>query len=208
MAGYFRARYGSDAVSQLASPAALIEGATDFHDDAVLVIDGRPLEIWLPAISAVRLRQASVRLVVLTAASGDYVIARAAEAGALGLVHEGDTPEELISAVESAVRGGCYTSPGVISRRAELGIMKLLTQRELEVFRLACRGVADEETGRLLHLSPSTVESHRTTVLKKLGVADWAELIIAGLKLGVVSLDDVRIASRRRRSASRGRRRH
>ncbi len=203
MAEALRVRYGSDVV-QFTSPKEMTSAEHGVIDAGVIVVDASPLDIWLPAIGALRTR---CRFVIATAATGDYVLARGGEVGAQGFVHESDHLAELFAAVDTVARGGCYTSPAVAAQRASPAVMPLLSNRELEVLRLSCRGLSDEEAGKILGLSPSTIESHRTTILQKLTISDWAELLIVGLRAGVVALGEIEVRSRRRRSAARGRQR-
>lgn len=200
------ARCGAEGILQFESAEALAAAAEQLLDTQVIVIDAPSFDSWSASLEIVLRRAPRCRAVVLTAACGDYIVNRAAAFGVAGLVHETDGVEDLVTGVELANRGGVFTSPGVVERRSKPAVLPLLTERELQVLRLACRGLSDEDAGAELGLAPSTIESHRTNVLRKLSIADWAELLIVGLRLGVVSLEEIQFSPNRRRSAMRGRR--
>lgn len=157
-------------------------------------------------VATVRAVAPSIKVLIISAGQGDYVLHRASAAGATGVVHEGDSLETFAAALAAVSGGGVYHSPGVMQRCAAIPVMKSLTRRELLVLELACAGTSDEESAKALGCAAATVETHRRHLMAKIGAADWGELMILGVRLGVVSIDRIAVGSRRRRTSPRRRR--
>ena len=120
----------------------------------------------------------------------------ALRAGACGFLLKHAPPEELLLGVRAAADGGALLSPGVTARLltefasrrpvgppAELG---KLTPREREVLDLVVRGMSNVEIARALFVSHSTVKTHLTHVLDKLGLRDRVQAVVYGYEHGLV----------------------
>jgi two-component system response regulator NreC len=64
-----------------------------------------------------------------------------------------------------------------------------LTPREREVLKLIADGNTNQEVAERLRLSRKTVENHRTSIMRKLGVHDVTELVKYALRTGLISID-------------------
>ena len=62
-----------------------------------------------------------------------------------------------------------------------------LTQREHEVLRALSKGLSNKEIARQLNLSPKTIDSHRTNLLRKMNVNSTAALLVNAIKLGILT---------------------
>lgn len=178
------------------------EGETVSVEDLSLVIlDARDATSFCAAEGALMGKGAGLKVLVVAAGKGDYVQQRAA-ALATGAVHENDDLEVLRAAITTVAAGGVYYSATVLQRQGAVPL-RALTPRELAILEHACAGRSDDDAARLLGCSSSTVETHRRNAMRKMGATDWAELVILGLKLGIVSPEGFPIGSRCRRSSSR-----
>ncbi|MCW1885941.1 response regulator transcription factor [Luteolibacter flavescens] len=104
---------------------------------------------------------------------------RVIRAGGRGYLMKGSSTEQFLKAMMDVLRGSLYLSErvaGQILNRLGRGNtrsgLSSLTDRELEVFEMIGRGVPTPQIGETLHISPRTVDAHRTNIRLKLGLAD------------------------------------
>ena len=107
-------------------------------------------------------------------------------AGARGYVMKREALESILSAVRSVIKGEIFISPAMTRRMLfdhiqgggeARSAVERLTDRELEVFQLIGEGRDMHEIARQLHLSKKTIETHRTNIKEKLGVASAREVV-------------------------------
>jgi two-component system response regulator NreC len=173
-----------------ADDLALVATHVHGHKPNVLVLDlSMPGGSSIEALSQLRERVPETQVVVLTMDENPVFAQRALTAGALGFVLKELADEELPSAVRAAARGEEYISPHIMARLQ--GLQRSLTDdkltpREIEVLRLIALGHTSVEVARKLHLSPRTIETHRTRIHRKLGLATRAELVRYALGRGLL----------------------
>lgn len=109
---------------------------------------------------------------------------RALQAGAAGYMNKESAPEELIKAVRKVLSGGRYVSPALGERlaldldaHAERPAHEKLSPREFEVLRMIGSGKTISEIAEELHLSATTVSTHRARILEKMNLNTTAELM-------------------------------
>jgi len=102
---------------------------------------------------------------------------RALRAGACGFLHKSAPAEVLVDAVQRTLSGHRYVSPALADALAGRGaaesdeaLYELLSDRELEVFRLIALGKSMVEIGHILNISPKTAHAHRANILRKTGL--------------------------------------
>ncbi|MFC2073210.1 response regulator transcription factor, partial [Chloroflexota bacterium] len=67
----------------------------------------------------------------------------------------------------------------------------LLTPREIEILRLAAKGMSNKDIAKVLFLSLRTVKSHLTNIFNKMGCGSRTDAIIIGLREGYITLDEI-----------------
>ena len=77
------------------------------------------------------------------------------------------------------------------SKPVQLEAGEKLSAREMEVLRLAARGMSNSEIAEALYISLRTAKGHLAEIFSKLGVGSRTEAIIACLRAGILSLDDL-----------------
>ena len=112
---------------------------------------------------------------------------RAVRAGARGYVSKLAAGDQIVTAIRRVLRGGIHLSEELKDRMlfgAAAGVkdatqtpLEVLSDRELEVFEMTGRGIPTREISERLHLSVKTVESYRSRIKTKLGLANGTELI-------------------------------
>jgi DNA-binding NarL/FixJ family response regulator len=136
------------------------------------------------------------RILILTTFALDEYIYDALNAGASGFVLKDDPPEQLIAAVRTVAAGESLLSPE-ITKRVIKQFTRLprpqrpagydeLTAREQEIFRLLAEGLSNAEISSRLVISDSTVKSHITHILQKLGLRDRVQLVVLAYQAGLV----------------------
>src|SRR5262249_27299783 len=125
-------------------------------------------------------------ILVLSAREDPLSIQRAFRSGAHGYLTMEDDPSEVLQALDQIAAGDLYTSENVSRRllanlangefkpaRSEL---RLLSDRELQVFSLIGRGFGASRLATELHLSVKTIETYQANIKEKLGLHTAAEL--------------------------------
>ncbi|HEY7962317.1 MAG TPA: response regulator transcription factor [Solirubrobacteraceae bacterium] len=178
-------------VIEEAEDLALVVRHVRAHRPDVLVLDlSMPGGSSVEAIGQLRASVPETQIVVLTMEENPAFAQRALAAGALGFVLKDRADAELPQAVRAAARDEEYISPNV-SVRLE-GLRQSLTEdrltpRETEVLRLLALGHTSVEIADKLHLSPRTIETHRTRIHRKLGLTTRAELVRYALGCGLLA---------------------
>lgn len=138
------------------------------------------------------------RVLILTTFSADEYVFEALQAGASGFMLKDTPPEQLIAAVRAAAAGNALIDASVTRRfiaqftkavrpptatPTELGV---LTSRELEVLRLLTQGLSNSEIAGTLIVEESTVKTHVSRILMKLGLRDRVQAVILAYETGFV----------------------
>ena len=131
------------------------------------------------------------RVLLLTMHSDPSMALEAQEAGAAGYVLKDNTFEELVTAVRTVVAGGTFMTDSIQDRLRDLqsqGRTTIhLSKREREVIKLIALGHSSKEIGRLLGISPRTVETHRNRLMGKLGLKTLADVVRYAVRTGIAS---------------------
>lgn len=152
--------------------------------DAVLLDLTLPGRNGLEVLKEVKQDRPTLPVLVLTMHAEEQFGTRAIKAGASGYLNKESAPEELVTALRKVVAGGRYITPSLAETLAAEVMApqtrprhQTLSNREDEVFRLIASGITVTEVGHRLALSVKTVSTHRTRILKKLGLHTTADLI-------------------------------
>ena len=133
-------------------------------------------------------------VLVLSAREDDISVSEAIRAGAKGYVPKSSDSDELLFAIRSLLKGQTYVSPsvasGIVGKDASDSqngsAIASLTSREREVMKLLSEGKPNRDVAKILHISPRTIDSHRSNIMKKLGITSNAELVQLALKYGLI----------------------
>jgi DNA-binding NarL/FixJ family response regulator len=149
-------------------------------------------------IKAMKERYGKVRVLVLSMHDENIYAERALRAGARGYVAKKEAPAVIIQAIRTVMNGELYLS-GRISmkiidrlfqgRESGTGSLpEILSDRELEIFRMIGGGMSTGDIAKKLNISVNTIESHRKKIKDKLGLQKGPELVKAAVQW-VVSQD-------------------
>ena len=174
----------------------LVEQALRLRPDVIVADISMPL---LNGIDAVRkLREAGVeaKVVFLTMHPDVTYLSRALEAGASAYVLKHAASDELVAAIQAALRGERFISPQLRTpaveefldpTRRHLKEAMELTPRQREVLQLLAEGKSAKEIASVLGISPRTVETHKYTMMDQLGVKTTAGLVQHAIKAGLIA---------------------
>ncbi len=166
------------------------------------------LDLMLPGIDGVSLaeilkvRLPELKILVLTSNTDEASVIRTVQSGARGYVSKDASGEELIKAIRLIASGEEYFGEKITSIvfksylsktnqqkcQASNNSSESLTQREKEIIACFGDGLSYKETAARLNISPRTVETHRNTIMEKLGLQTLAELIKFAIRMGIVKL--------------------
>lgn len=163
----------------------------DLHRPDVVIMDLRmPRLGGIAATRAILAADPQARVLAFTACGGDADIYRALDAGVCGYLIKDCIGTQLISAIRAAAAGRRVIPPEVAARLAEYTPRADLTDRELEVLRLAARGLRNREIARAIVRSEETVKVHLKHVMAKLGASDRTGAVTVALRRGIIHLQD------------------
>ena len=184
---------GLTVVGEAADGESIVALATRIPCDVVMLDLGLPLLGGIEATRRICALPRPPKVLVLTAYDdADYVTA-AIEAGASGYLLKSARAPEVVAAIHAVASGQFVLHAGLarhlIGRRGGTGDRQDLTERELDVLRLAACGGRTRDIADQLGVSPRTVESTFTSVFNKLGVMTRAEAIVYSASRGWIRLE-------------------
>lgn len=166
--------------------------------DVVLADIHMPLLNGLEMAIKLKEKSSSTSIIMLTMSEEAQHIREAIQAGVHGYVMKSAEKPELIKAIKTVVSGEKYFSEKIIKKLAEIQDVQSpngktrvedilpLTKREIEILKLIVEDLSNIEIGEHLHISSTTVETHRRNLMKKVGVSTAIGLMRWGLKHGLV----------------------
>jgi DNA-binding NarL/FixJ family response regulator len=185
-----------EVVAEASNGAEAVEKVARFHPTVILMDIRMPELDGLEATRRILAADDAARILILTTFDLDEYVYEALRIGASGFVLKDDPPEQLLTAIRTVAGGDALLSPAItkrvieqftrIPRRTPAPQLAELTERELEVFRLIARGLSNAEIGQKLFISDTTVKTHITHILQKLGLRDRVQAVVLAYKTGVV----------------------
>jgi DNA-binding NarL/FixJ family response regulator len=130
----------------------------------------------------------SVRVVALTSLTDDQSAAQMLAAGAVGFLAKDTAVSAMVHAIQSAADGlAVFSAPISATALAKLSVpaQQTLTSIEAQVLRLVCAGRTNEEIGREVYLSASTVKQQVTALMDKLGASNRVTLAVRAAESGL-----------------------
>ncbi|HJO23214.1 MAG: response regulator transcription factor [Myxococcota bacterium] len=184
----------------------VVAEASDGREAVARSIEIRPdlvlMDVELPGISGVeatrQIREAlpDCKVLILSGYDRSDFVQAALTAGASGYVLKTATSEELLAAVRAVLDGKCYLSPDAaryvvdrFAKPASAGTPTLgsLSNREREVLQLVAEGLSSKEIADRLRISNRTVDTHRASIMTKVGSRKTAGLVRFAIREGLVT---------------------
>ena len=172
-----------------------VDKATRLRPTVVLMDIRMPRLDGLEATRRILAADDRARILILTTFDLDEYVYEALRAGASGFVLKDDPPEQLLAAIRTVAAGDALLSPAVtkrvikqftrIPRPAPPKEFGELTGREQEILRLIANGLSNVEIGHQLYISETTVKTHVTHILQKLGLRDRVQAVVLAYQTGL-----------------------
>jgi DNA-binding NarL/FixJ family response regulator len=188
-------------VGEASSGPSALAAVAALAPDVVLMDIEMPGGDGIQATRAIVERFAGTRVLILTMFDLDEYVLEALRAGASGFLLKTTPATELTPAVLACAAGEPTMAPSVTRRLVDSYVrrpvrpgaelpahLRALTGRELDVLRALARGLSNAEIGRELHLAETTVKTHITRILAKLGLRDRLQAVITAYETGLVPL--------------------
>ena len=162
-----------------------LEALSKLKPDLVLVDITLPGKDGIEFIKEARAMHPELRVLVMSMHDESLYVDRVLRAGGRGYIRKQEGGDRLIEAMRRVLRGEIAVSEKMTGRLLETfsgrktmdSPLEGLSDRELEVFQLIGQGKTMKEIADELHLSPKTIEAHRSNIREKLHVTSAAELV-------------------------------
>ena len=161
----------------------------------VLVLDMRmPGDGGVEVCRKIRQECPDTTVLVLTSFDEDEELFGVLSAGACGYLLKDTRPERIVHAIRAVADGQAVFDSAVASRiitgrpQPNDSLADPLSEREMEVLQLMAKGMSNKEIGRSLWIGETTVKTHVSHILQKLGQADRTQAVLAAVKAGIVRL--------------------
>lgn len=150
------------------------------------------------AIQQIRALGIKSKILVLTSFPDESKVIAALKAGANAYVLKESSPEELLRAIQAAMKGEIWIYPNLAVKALEQLIHPPhesadevdLTRKEMEVIRLIAKGKTNLQIARDLNINESTVRFHLSNIFSKLGLKNRTQVALYALREGLTSLEE------------------
>ncbi len=189
---------GMDVVAEAENGYATLGLIKSQRPDVALIDIAMPEMNGLETAARISREHPEVKVIILSMHAGEEYVMQALRAGASGYLLKDAATSELELAVRAVARGETYLSPTISKRVIDEYLMRTgtaqspveqLTRRQREILQLIAKGYTSKEMAQMLSLSPKTVETHRTQLMKQLDIHDVAGLVRYAIRIGLVTVD-------------------
>jgi DNA-binding NarL/FixJ family response regulator len=182
-----------EVIAEAHDGAAAVAAALEHRPDLCILDVAMPKLTGLQAAREIKKQAPDIEVLILSMHDDERYIFEALKAGASGYVLKSEADQALVRAVR-AVRNGEPFLTNAAQRRLVREWMaegasapaEHLSPREQEVLKLVAEAHTTKEISEILHLAEKTVETHRSSVLRKLGMRDRVELVRYAIRRGLI----------------------
>jgi DNA-binding NarL/FixJ family response regulator len=183
---------GVQVVAEAADGREALRMAEEYQPDVAILDVAMPGLNGIDAAAVLRERCPHTRVVILSMHSDAEHVHRAFAAGASGYLLKGSASEEVVEAARAVLRGRRYLSRELAhidraraERSDETGPLDSLSVRESQVLQLVVEGHSSAGIAALVNLSPKSVDTYRSRLMKKLAVSDVPALVKFAIQHGL-----------------------
>lgn len=185
---------GMECVGVAENGAEALQAVEHVQVDVVLMDLDMPVLDGLAATERLKAKWPQVKVIILSMHDEAAMVQRMMELGADGYLVKNCGREELLLAIRDVHAGrkhfGSALMESLLQQRQEnaarSGLLRDLSEREIEVLAALAEGCTNKEIGERLFISPRTVDTHRTNLMKKLDTHNVAGLVRIAIKAGLV----------------------
>jgi DNA-binding NarL/FixJ family response regulator len=186
-----------EVVAEAGNGAEAVRLTGELEPDVILMDIRMPEVDGIEATRQIVASGSAARILVLTTFDVDEYVYAAIRAGASGFLLKDVRPTDLVDAIRLVASGNALLGPTVTERLLErfadgggnseaVTAVAALTAREREILRLLAGGLSNAELAELLVVGETTVKTHVSSVLRKLGVRDRVQAVIVAYDAGLV----------------------
>ncbi len=190
-----------EVVGEATNGKEALEMVREQTPEVVLMNIAMPIMDGAEVIHRIRKGRNDIKVLLLTQYEDRDRILSGLKAGANGYIPKRATASDLVSAILTVYRGGCFLYPSIaktmvddyfqrIRQPGSLDPYDQLTHREREVLKLMAEGHKSGEIAELLNMAVKTVLGHRANMMRKLSIHNRTELIKYAIRKHLVSLED------------------
>jgi two-component system nitrate/nitrite response regulator NarL len=174
---------GFQVVAEAANGAEALERAAGAHPDVVLLDLSMPGASGLDVVRQLRARHPDTRILILSVHDDREYVLESVRVGAHGYLRKDSSPADIRQAIRAVHAGDAFFSPpaarhltAAVQDQAATDRLTDLTSREREILLRVARGRTNREAAAELGISVRTVETHRDSLMRKLGIHTVAGL--------------------------------
>ena len=186
------ASLGVSVVAEVGNGRDAVRRAEELKPDVAILDISMPELNGIEATRLLRDKCPGIRVVILSMHSSSEHVFRALEAGAMGYLLKESAGAEVNAAVRAVHGGRRYLSraivalePAVRSGVARSSPLDSLSARERQVLQLVVEGHSSAEIAKRVHLSPKSVDTYRSRLMRKLSVSDVPSLVKFAIQHGI-----------------------
>ena len=178
------------------SAAAAIEACRAASPDIVVMDYHLPDGDGIDTARRILAEHPGTKVLMLTAQNKESVLVRAIEAGCAGFVTKDKAVAELLDAIRVVASGEAWIPPELVAqllprlKRTYRGVGADLTPREIEILRLAARGLTNGAIAEELHISVNTARNHVQNAIAKLQAHSKLEAVAVAVREGIIDYPD------------------
>jgi DNA-binding NarL/FixJ family response regulator len=173
--------YPSATITEVDNGESLVKEITFKQFDLVISDLDMPGRSGLEALEQIKLLKPELPVLVLSMYSEDLYAVRVLKAGAAGYMNKNAAADDLITAVRRILTGRKYITPEIAEKLLDkfdddLKPHTRLSNREFEIFKLLASGKTLSQIAVILSLALTTISTHRSRIMEKLGLSTNSEL--------------------------------
>lgn len=186
-------------IGQAENGRRAVELAREITPDVIVMDISMPELNGIDAARQINADASGIKIVALSMHSDRGFVAEMLKAGAAAYLPKDSPGKDVIAAIRTVIAGGIYLPPSLTglvvadyvrnTADPQKGAFATLTAREREVLQLITEGKSIKETAAQLHVSISTIETHRRNIMDKINIYSVAELTKYAIREGLTSLD-------------------
>ncbi len=184
-------------IAEAADGRECVQRAEENAPDVVMMDIAMPTMNGIEATRRIIAANPAIGVVILSMHQDESYVLQSLNAGAKGYLLKDSPREDILEAIRSVAAGRAFLSRKVsrllqedyIEQLRSKGLddtFDLLTDREREILQLLAEGRANKEVASLLNISPTTVETHRGHILRKLSLHGTADLILYAVRKKII----------------------
>jgi DNA-binding NarL/FixJ family response regulator len=182
-------------VAEVENGRAAVASAAELKPDLVVLDLTMPELNGLEAARRILAADPSTRILILTAHESEQLVREVLSTGARGYVLKSDAGRILVVALQALLEGGSFFTSSVArmvmdgylrNEASDASVASTLSGREREIVQLLAEGNSNKDVARALKISVKTAETHRSNIMRKLGLSSLPELVRYAIRNNII----------------------